>query len=80
VKQRSSAAAALASDDQQARKVRLPRLGQGVVSAPRIERPFAARLEKSEQSPGARRPTLLAAASTCAGVSTRAQRTLATAS
>jgi hypothetical protein len=30
-------------DDQQARKVRLLLLGKGVVSAHRIERPFAAR-------------------------------------
>jgi hypothetical protein len=36
---------ALAQDDQQARKVRLLRLGKGVVSAHRIERRFAARLD-----------------------------------
>jgi hypothetical protein len=33
-------------DDQQARKVRLLLLGKGVVSAHRIERPLAARLDE----------------------------------
>jgi hypothetical protein len=37
-------------DDQQARKVRLLLLGKGVVSAHRIERPFAARLDDEQQS------------------------------
>jgi hypothetical protein len=35
-----------AQDDQQARGVRLLLLGKGVVSAHRIERPFAARLDE----------------------------------
>jgi hypothetical protein len=38
-------------DDEQARRVRLLLLGKGVVSAHRIERPFAARLDESEQRP-----------------------------
>jgi hypothetical protein len=45
-----------APDDQQARKVRPLLLGKGVVSAHRIERPFAARLDDDQQSDaGARR-------------------------
>ena len=40
-----------AVDDQQARKVRHLLLGKGAVSAHRIERPFAARLDESEQRP-----------------------------
>jgi hypothetical protein len=37
-------------DDQQARKVRRLPLGKGVVSAHRIERPFAARLDEEQKS------------------------------
>ena len=40
-----------ASDDQQACKVTLLLLGKGVVPAHRIERPFAARLDETEQRP-----------------------------
>jgi hypothetical protein len=45
----------IALDDQEARKVRLLLLGKGVVSAPRIERPFAARLDDKQQRPTAMR-------------------------
>ena len=47
----ASAPMTVASDDQQARKVRLLLLGKGVVSAHRIERPLAARLDEYEQRP-----------------------------
>jgi hypothetical protein len=52
---------AIASDDQQARKVRLLRFGTGAVSAHRIERPFAAGLDESEQRADMGRANLLAA-------------------
>jgi hypothetical protein len=38
-------------DDQQARRVRLPLLGKGAVSAHRFEHPLAAEMDESEQRP-----------------------------
>jgi hypothetical protein len=38
-----------ARDDEQARRVRLLLLGKGAVSAHRIERPFAAGMDETEQ-------------------------------
>jgi len=51
-----------AADDQQARRVRLPLLGKGAVSAHPFEHPLAAQMDETEQSPGARRARVAAAA------------------
>lgn len=63
----------LAADDEQAHSVRLHLLGKGAVSAHRIDRPLAARLDEYEQGPTRGRASLFAPLSHGCGVLPRAQ-------